>query len=115
MKKLILGILILGTSMLFAAETLDRSGTYHCQCADEGCEYGNFALTYDRDRQFLTADGKSWDFSGYVSRQESKTTGEVFLTVPATYSFEKIYITFSATGEVRSGNGFLCQFGQAKK
>jgi hypothetical protein len=44
-------------------------------------------VNYEPKIQFLEIEGPKWKYSGHVTRQESKVTGAVYITVPGSYSF----------------------------
>jgi len=69
------------------AEIRDYSGTYKCVCTTRHCEASQeFRITYDRDKLLFEAEGPTWVYTANVVRQVSKTTGDVFLILPAGYS-----------------------------
>jgi len=106
MKKIMLSLFCLGGLGLFAADTLiaspDRTGLYLCHCNTSLCPYGDFSIHYERKTQFFKAEGPKWLFSGYFARQESKSTGEVYLITPENYTMGKFTFVVAPSGEVRS-------------
>lgn len=100
-------------SPVLADESADRSGTFECQCSTSFCTYDEgFRITYDKDRQFITAEGPSWKYSGYVTRQESKTTGAIYLVLPRGYTVmsSQHLFTLQPDGEVRlDGEDLTCK------
>jgi hypothetical protein len=109
--KYLLVVTAIFASSLASAVTIK----FQCKCSDISC--GEMSkpvdVTWNTKSQFFNISADAWTFSGYASRQYSKTTKVIYLLLPGSVSFGPQTVKITEKGELKdlevNGKNFICE------